>query len=51
VPGKSSTLPGTVAIAYAKTNYRTVVADDQVFQPVAGVSASDSFTISVTKAA
>jgi hypothetical protein len=52
LPGsKTSTAQSTATIAYAKTNYVTgaVVSDKAVSQPVAGVSSTDSFTISITK--
>ena len=53
LPGqKTSTAQSTVTVAYPKSAYQggAVVGDKQVFDPVPGVSASDSFTVSVTKA-
>ncbi len=48
---KTSTVQSEVAIAYPKSNYvgGAAATDTAVFQPVSGVSASDSFTISITK--
>jgi hypothetical protein len=48
---KTSSTQAGVSIAYPKTEYvgGTVAADNKVFDPVAGVTASDSFTISITK--
>ncbi|HXJ01059.1 MAG TPA: hypothetical protein VNH44_07535 [Micropepsaceae bacterium] len=53
LPGqKTSTAQSTATIAYPNSDYQggAVVGDKQVFNPVPGISASDSFTISVTKA-
>ena len=52
LPGqKTSSTQSAVTIPYAPFSYAggTVASDKAVLQPVAGVSASDSFTISVTK--
>ncbi|HEX3486650.1 MAG TPA: SBBP repeat-containing protein [Micropepsaceae bacterium] len=53
LPGQTtSTAQSSVSIAYPQSDYTggPVVGDKQVFTPVPGISASDSFTISVTKA-
>lgn len=49
---KTSSITGTGTIAYAKLNYISgpLVKSAQVFEPVPGVGATDTFTISVTKA-
>ena len=52
LPGqKTSTAQSSATIAYPQSDYLggAVVGDKQVFNPVAGVSASDSFTVSITK--
>jgi hypothetical protein len=52
LPGqKTSTAQSSVTIAYAQSDYQggAAVRDKQIFDPVPGVSASDSFTISITK--
>jgi hypothetical protein len=48
---KSSSVQSTATIAYAKLNYTggSVVKSADVFDPLPGVTATDSFTISVTK--
>ena len=48
---KSSAVTGTGTIAYAKLNYTSgpLVEGADVFKPVPGVTAADTFTISVTK--
>jgi hypothetical protein len=53
LPGqKTASAQTDVAIAYPKSNYTggTVTGDSKVFDAVPGVSASDKFTISITKA-
>ena len=53
LPGqKSSTAQSSVTVAYPKSSYQggAVVGDAQVFDAVPGLSATDSFTVSVTKA-
>ena len=53
LPGqKTSTAQSSVTISYPDSDYQggAVVGDKQIFEPVSGLSASDSFTISVTKA-
>jgi len=49
---KASSVQSTGTIAYAKFNYTSgpVVKSAGVLQPVPGVSAADSFTVSITKA-
>ena len=49
---KTSSVQGTVIIPYAPFNYsgKGVIPDKSVFTPVAGVSATDQFTVSITKA-
>jgi len=52
LPGqKTSTAKSSATIAYPKSDYTggAVVGDKQVFNPVPGVSSSDSFTVSITK--
>jgi hypothetical protein len=53
LPGqKTSTAQSSVVIGYAQSDYQggAAVRDKQILDPVPGVSASDSFTISITKA-
>jgi hypothetical protein len=53
LPGqKTSTAQSTISIPYPASSYQggAVVGDKQIFDPVPGVMASNSFTISVTKA-
>ena len=49
---KTSSITGTGTIAYAKLNYISgpLVKSAAVFEPLPGVSATDTFTVSVTKA-
>ncbi len=49
---KTSSVTGTGTIAYAKLNYTSgpLVKSADVFKPLPGVSATDTFTVSVTKA-
>lgn len=49
---KTDSTQSAVSVPYAPFNYvgKGVIGDKAVFTPVAGVSASDQFTISVTKA-
>jgi len=48
---KTSSITGTGTIAYAKLNYTSapLMKSADVLKPVPGVSASDTFTVSVTK--
>ena len=48
---KAATVQSGVSIAYAQSNYigGAAAKDADVFKPLAGVSTSDSFTVSITK--